>query len=465
MQESYIVHVWCGCFNVSSHGSLGSYYMKYEYIYFKLPVFLQNILVNIQGLRLLKRRFGGDSEKIVRSYLKSDISKVDKLKLAEFLINAQRSPFWNKRFAEYGVNLIGEVDPLREVAKLPVLTKQEVRNNWNDIALLDDPTVIESVTSGSTGTALKVIHDVNSERHQWAVWERDRRTHGVGVGTWMGWFGGKPIVPKLQNKPPYWRVCYPLKQIMFSIDHLNDKTITSYFNKVNKAKLPWLHGYPSQLTLFASLIKKNGLGGMPSLKLVTTGSESLLPHQKQLMEEVFNVPVRQCYGLAEGVAAITEDTLGRFVVNQDFAYVELLPLEQGGGHERRIVGTNYNNSSFPLIRYFTGDVATVGEGGRVVEIDGRMDDYISLPDGRKIGRLYQMFKATSNISEAQVYQSTLTSITLRIVKSNNYTLKDEELILEDARRRFGEAMNVSVEYFDSIPKTRTGKLRLVVSDL
>lgn len=439
--------------------------MNYEKIYFKLPIFLQAALVNFQGYRIFKRRFGSAGKKFLQYYLQSDINTVDNIKLKKFLLNAERSPFWKKRFIKYDVNLTGNFDPIRELSKLPLLTKQDVRENWDEIALPNTPNSFYSVTSGSTGTALTVVQTIEFERHQWAVWERDRKTHGVGIDTWMGWFGGKPIVSKSQSKPPYWRTCYPLKQVMFSISHLNDKTVFDYFSKIKSSKLPWLHGYPSQLSLLASLIKKHELGELPDLKLVSIGSESLLPHQKKLLEEVLKVPVRQCYGLAEGVAAITEDKDGELMPNQDFAYMELVPLENGGEYEKRIVGTNYNNFSFPLIRYFTGDVATVDAGQNISSIDGRVDDYICIPDGTKIGRLYQMFKATNNISEAQVYQPDLTSVVLRIVKSVGYSQKDEDLVLKDANERFGDKLQVRIEYLDSIPKTRTGKLRLVVSDI
>lgn len=439
--------------------------MKYEFLYFKLPVLFQTILVNVQGFRLFKRRFAGSSEALVQHYLNSDMNAVDAVKLRKFLLNAKRAPFWKRRFEEFGVELCGDFDPIKEIKKLPVLTKEEVRENWADIALLDTPKISKTVTSGSTGTALTVLHTIASERHQWAVWERDRRTHGVGVKVWMGWFGGKPIVPKDQKKPPYWRVCWPLKQVMFSIDHLDDHTASSYFNKVKDAKLSWLHGYPSQLTLFASLVKKYKLGFLPDMKLITVGSESLLPYQKQLLEDVFNVPVRQCYGLAEGVAAITEDKSGRFVINQDFSYVELLRFDGRDTSERRIVGTNYNNLAFPLIRYFTGDIATVGPEGDVLGIDGRVDDYICFSDGSRMGRLYQLFKSTKNVKEAQIYQPDVNSIVLRIVRSEGYSDSDEALILEDARERFRDKVGFKIEYLESIPKTRSGKLRLVVSDV
>lgn len=439
--------------------------MNVQKIYFSMPVILQNLLINIQGYRLYKKRFGKVNNKVFESYMQSDPAKVDLIALREFLLNANNSPYWRKKFNEYNINLVGDFCPTKEISKLPVLTKHEVKENWNDIAIANMPNTSKTVTSGSTGSALTILQTRDSIMHQWAVWERDRRTHGVGVNTWMGWFGGKPIVPIKQKKPPYWRTCYPLKQIMFSISHLNHETVVDYFNKVRSSKLTWLHGYPSQLALFAALIKKYNLGKLPNIKLISTGSESLMPHQKSLMEEVFEAKVVECYGLAEGVSAITQDEQGTFFSNQDFAFTEFFLLEKGvESNKFKIVGTNYRNLSFPLIRYFTGDIATI-ENNEIIAIDGRLDDYILLPNGVRVGRLYHIFQGTQNILEAQIYQPNINEIVIRIVRSDSFSDGDEKIIIKDARERFGDAIDIKIEYLDLITKTKSGKLRLVISDV
>lgn len=175
------------------------YDMNIENIYFSMPVILQNLLINIQGYRLYKERFGKANNAVFESYMQSDFSKVDSIAIRHFLLNANKSRYWRRKFNEYNVCLVGDFCPIKEINKLPILTKQEVQENWKDIALVNMTNTSKTVTSGSTGSALTILETRDSIMHQWAVWERDRRTHGVGVNTWMGWFGGKPIVPIKQK--------------------------------------------------------------------------------------------------------------------------------------------------------------------------------------------------------------------------------------------------------------------------
>ena len=45
---------------------------------------------------------------------------------------------------------------------------------------------------------------------------------------------------------------------MFSPIHLSIDTVENYYNELIKRNLKWIHGYPSQIALFASLIKEKG---------------------------------------------------------------------------------------------------------------------------------------------------------------------------------------------------------------
>lgn len=109
-------------------------------------------------------------------------------------------------------------------------------------------------------------------------------------------------------------------------------------------------------------------------------------------------------------ANISQCLEGFLHVDEDFAAVEFLPA---GGDQYRIVGTNLSNLAFPLIRYDTGDLATLtdaicecGRPGRIVEhLDGRQEDYVVTRSGAQLGRIDHIFKDMINIREAQIRQS------------------------------------------------------------
>jgi len=260
---------------------------------------------------------------------------------------------------------------------------------------------------------------------------------------------------------------------MFSAYHLSEQTAKYYIKALNDYQIPWIHGYPSTLSYLAGLKKDLKLPDMPSLKIITTGAESLLQQQKSLIESVFGVSVKEHYGMAEGVANISEGICGSLHVDEDFAYVEFIPVP-GEKKLFKIIGTNWSNPSFPMLRYDTGDVATVEEkncgckyAGRTISyIDGRIEDFVVLPSGARVGRLDHIFKDMVNINAAQIYQPDNNKIVFKIVPGRDYDKgKDEKMLLNETRKRLGNVIAIDIEYSDEIQKTKTGKVRFVISDL
>ncbi len=264
---------------------------------------------------------------------------------------------------------------------------------------------------------------------------------------------------------------YAANQVLFSAYHLSPKTAKDYVSALNHHQPPWLHGYPSMISLLASLIQEQKLTLKYRPALITTGAESLLEHQRQAIEQVFECPLRQHYGMAEGVANISECEKGSLHVDEDFALVEFIPTQIDSTY--KIIGTSFHNNAFPLVRYDTGDLAVVtgksctcGNKGRVVDsIEGRIEDYLTLPSGRKLGRLDHIFKDCVDIQEAQIYQPSLDRIVLRIVKSSMFGSQIKKQLVAENRKRVGDKIQLDVKYVDRITRTDTGKFKFVISDI
>lgn len=278
-------------------------------------------------------------------------------------------------------------------------------------------------------------------------------------------------MPLSQTIPPYWRWNRPGRQLLFSGYHLSSSTASEYAKALCDSQITWIHGYPSMITLLATFAIEQRLR-LPMIKVVTTGAESLLPSQKSIIEEAFGAPARQHYGQAEGVANISECSQGKMHVDEDYAGVEFVPIE-GNSCSFRVIGTNWHNQAFPLIRYDTGDVVeiesntacTCGRFGRVVRaIDGRVEDYIVLQNGAKIGRLDHVFKDMLNVREAQIVQRREGEIIVRVVPGRHYTPLDEKVLMGELEKRLGDDGKISIQYVDSITRTRSGKLRLVIRE-
>lgn len=439
--------------------------MNSEKIYSYLPLFLQNIALRIKSSRIKKVRYSPEFH-----------SLLDEYNSMTFYSEKEIRAFRDKRLEDFFKLISGNsfyknsaMKSFDDFHKLKILKKADVKENTGLILNENGYHTIDAHTSGTTGSGLIFKTSLRALQEQFAVWWRYRMWHGIEFGLLCGYFGGRRIVPVREKKPPYYRMAPALNELMFSGYHLNEKTAEDYVRGLNKYRPQWLHGYPSMIALLASYILDQNLKLDSEIKWVTIGTENLMPHQSNIIEKAFGVKPLQHYGQAEGAANISECPEGNLHVDEDYSYVEFEKLD---GNQFKIVGTNFTNPVFPLLRYDTGDVVTItgktcgcGRPGRVVdEIDGRSEDYIILKDGTKVGRLDHIFKDMVNIGEAQIVQKQKGKIEVRAVKLKNYSLRDEVLLLNDLRSYLND-IEVDIVYVDRIEKTKNNKLRFVVSEM
>lgn len=447
--------------------------MAAEALYGRLPVFAQNIAATWHGWRLARRRFDREFAAILAGYRNREFGSRAQAaacrdeRLRCFVAAAARLPYYQARFARCGV-VPASVRTLADLQRLPVLDKRTVQQAGHELAAAPAGRQLTCHTSGSTGAGLEFPATRRAEREQYAVWWRYRLAHGIGLATPCLYLGGRQVVPAHQRGPPFWRYNRAGRQMLFSAYHLSAATAPAYLAAMRVSGAEWLHGYPSMVALLAGHALR--LGQRLPLRWVTLAAENVLASQRQTIHRAFGVAPVEHYGLAEAVASFSECPRGRLHVDEEFAAVEFLPL---GGSQFRVIGTNLSNPAYPLLRYDTGDVATVtgsrcdcGRPGRVVDaVDGRREDYVIGRSGAAFGRLDHIFKSAANIREAQIRQTTPGRMTLAVVRGPGYGAGDERKLCAAARTRVGEDVAVDVAYVEALPRTAAGKLRFVASAL
>jgi phenylacetate-CoA ligase len=144
-----------------------------------------------------------------------------------------------------------------------------------------------------------------------------------------------------------------------------------------------------------------------------------LAYQRNAIEEAFGAPVWDRYGTAEFAVSMTECRERNLHVDMEYCIVEVEVREETEEYVRGpLLVTGLANNVTPFLRYRIGDGGTklkspcpCGRAGDVfLDVDGRSDDYVVTPDGRKIGRLDHIFKDQRGVIEAQIRQDETDSI-------------------------------------------------------
>lgn len=452
-------------------------------IYSRLPVSFQNLLCSLYGYKLEHQRYGKDYHHIFESLVESDFWPKDQImaykeeqlsKIIEYAF--KHCPYYRQRYTSLGLSP-RDFTGIESLKKFPVLTKEDVRTNWQGM-LSDEYDVRQLIpyhTSGSTGKALDFYWTKHNLQFYWAVVWRGRHRFGISKGDLHLNFSGKIVVPITQNKPPYWRYNKALNQYMLNMQHISERKIKDIAGFINEHDFDFFVGYPSIINALAVLVKEAGINIKKSPKYIFSSAEKMYDYQKQCIESVFHGShIVEHYGFSENVAAASK--CNDYVYHEDFelGHLELEnPQKVEKGYVGSMLSTGFQNLAMPFIRYEIGDVATFSDKqcscGRnsqiIVDIDGRLEDYIITPEGTRIMRLDYIFKNTSSIKECQVTQKELGSIVIRIVKRDDFSKRTEENIIENIHKMISPSFKVLFEYVDEIPRTKAGKFKAVVSEL
>ncbi|MGH7467508.1 MAG: phenylacetate--CoA ligase family protein [Longimicrobiales bacterium] len=444
-------------------------------IYYRCPVWLQNMLVSGQGLRLRRLRYGGLHDHRLTALLRSQwlgpeqIQALQLTLLSGTLRHARETvPLYQERGLP--AQELRDFEELRAVA---ILRKDDLRAPFHQIVSRNyhSQRLSEVHTGGTTGKPLTIYCDRRTLQHNFAFFSRLRAWAGIEPGARTATFAGRTIVAPAQQRPPYWRKNAASNAMLFSSYHLSPDTLPDYVRGLTDFAPALIDSYPSSIEPIARYLRDQRITSIRPRAIVTS-SETLYPAVRTLIQEAFACPVFDYYGAAEMAALVTQCEAGSYHVNPEFGFLELLqngePVRAGESGE--IIATGFLNPVMPLIRYATGDIASWKAGDcscgrsfpRLEQIEGRKDDVIITPEGRRVGRLDPIFKAVSSIHEAQIVQQRLDHIEVQLV-GDSIPPGEEAALRDELRRRLGSSMRIDLVLVPRIERSTAGKLRTVVN--
>jgi phenylacetate-CoA ligase len=454
-----------------------------DVLYRALPAAMQSRVISHYGRRIKRERF---NESFVRwqelfrrseRFSAADLRSYQDERLASLVAHAfDHVPYYRRIFDSLGLKP-GDVRSVEDLAKLPVLTKGDIRAHFRDLTSTDRRQGRTRLghTSGTTGAPLEILWDEGVDvLHNAALW-RHRGWGGFTFGQPYASLLGRVIVPPENRRPPFYRVNRPWNQYLFSSFHLSAAFLPHYLEALERHDVRFLEAYPSTAYILARYLES--AGSVYRMKAVFTSSETLLPMQREVIEERFQCRVFDYYGMAERVmfSGECERHAGHHLF-MDYGVTEVVDdagAPVGPGGLGRLVLTGLHNYRMPLIRYEIGDVSGVRTEpcpcGRTLPllhaVTTKAEDIVVTPEGRLISSsvLTHPFKPLTTIEKSQLVQEDPAHITVNIVRKPGYTEADTVHLVSAIRSRVGAGVSVRVVYVDDIPRGANGKYRWVIS--
>ncbi len=452
-------------------------------LYDLLPTPLQHAVVVAEGWRTYRARFGAPYHSALTELRRTDFASPEAVRddqerrLREAVHWAATTvPYYRDLFRKEGI----EPDSIRTVddlARVPILEKETVRSRTIDFRSEEIPSrdIIPGHTSGTTGTAMALFHTREAFGWEYAVIWRQRGWYGIRLGDRFAGFGGQLVVPVSKSTPPFWRYDRARRRMLFSLYHMGSEHLPAYVEALRRGYRFW-QGYPSSIGIIAQYLLETGTDlGPAAPHAIFTSSETLFEYQRKRIGDSTGALVADRYGNSELAVSALQCPDGSYHVDTEFGVVEIDAHERGEGWIRgEVIATGFANRAMPFLRYRTGDIATLREGrdcpcGRsrpiLESIDGRIEDHVVTPDGRRLGRLDHVFKDTLQIREAQLYQPSPERLVVRIVPRPGYGDRDQDYLERELRSRLGRDILIHYEQVESIPRSANGKFRAVISDV
>jgi phenylacetate-CoA ligase len=390
---------------------------------------------------------------------------------------ARDCPFYARRLAEAGVRP-SQIRGPDDLAKLPVLTKAEVRANLADMlsrAVRQDD-LMEFRTGGSTGTplALYITEAVSEQRN--AAARRSNR--------WTGWEVGEPFAAVWGNPKLPATVKERLRQhLLEPVLYLDTMAVTpdavaAFAAAWQRLRPTLLFGHAHSLYLLALMVRDGGIDAVRPRAILST-SMMLLPHERQAIESVFGVKVFDRYGCEEvGLIGCECERHAGLHVNIDHLVVEFLAPDGrpvGPGEAGHVVVTDLLNHAMPFIRYRVEDLAApvasscpCGRGLPLMSaVVGRTADFLVRLDGTRVAGVSLIENSLTRfagIEQMQIVQDEVDRILLRVVPGVRFEEQGRAPLTEYFAATFPGA-RIDLDLVDDIPREPNGKFRFAICRL
>ncbi|MBB3123177.1 phenylacetate-CoA ligase [Mesoflavibacter sabulilitoris] len=449
-----------------------------EKLFFKSPLFLQNLIISLFNTYLYSKRYGRKYKKYKKLFKSQDdlsfneLKNIQNEKFIKFINEAKfKSTFYKKFYKNIDLSTIKSIS---DIHKLPILKKEDLRKNINEVHTIKPKDGIISKTGGTTGKPLKVVFTIDDTNRRYAYLDNFRGQYGYKLGKKTAWFSGKNLLSKKDIKNNrFWKYDFINKVRYYSTFHINENYLKYYLNDLINFKPEFIVGFPSTLLEIANYGKRNGIVfPKNTIKAIFPTAETVSKEVRQILSIYYNTIVIDQYASSEGAPFIFQCKEGNYHLDIRTGVFEVLDHDNREVNQGRLVVTSFTTHGTPLIRYDIGDMikksdspkcSCNNENPKIDKVIGRLNDYIFSKETGKInlGNVSNTLKGVEGIIKFQVVQKSIEEITILIVTDETFDKKNEKIFLKNWRDRVGQIMKIHVRRVDKILVEKSGKFRIV----
>jgi phenylacetate-CoA ligase len=423
----------------------------------------------------------------LRKLLVTQFQRPDEIrKLQEGKLNivlrcaCERVPFYRERIRQAGLRP-DDLERPDALSEIPVLTKKDIQDAGDSI-LYPEPSEKYrwEITSGSTGTPLRCRRSLDSYGWHRANNLRNLSWFGVRPGERQARVWGVPIEIKERRREQFRD--FMLNRRRISAFGLDESDLEKSMARLRAYAPMYLYGYPSAIHALARhvLAEPRSQAGGWRPQVVMTTAEMLFEDQLLDIGKAFRCPVAGEYGASELTVMASTCPEGTLHLNDESIITEYeatdLIIDDQPAY--RLIFTDLNNLSMPMIRYSIGDLGRplkepcpCGRGlGSLKILGGREVVVLRTPSGKRIhGSIFSYLGKSilirGGILHFRAVQNRPDLLEIEIVKGASFRPDClQELEKEVEQRTSGEIRIRFLEVPRIIPES-SGKLRYFISNL
>lgn len=315
--------------------------------------------------------------------------------------------FYNQYYSKHKFNP-ERLKSFEDIERIPIVTKDDLKKYSIELRSSKQKGRILTNTGGTSGEPLDFYLDSSAFAREWAhmhyIWSKLGYDKVHLKLTFRGKNLGKiPIKYNPIHNEYIINGYLPFNEISSAIREIIDRQSNIY-----------LHGYPSSIYNFACYCstENHNLAEMLRNKLrgVLLGSEYPAPIYRDMIEKIFQTDTLSWYGHSE-MTVLAYESKDKYIYNplHSYGYCEAIQLDDS---DHRLIGTSYDNTTSPFIRYDSGDLITPDSNKGLLEkfkiSSGRVGEFIIDSNGHQVsltalifGRHHDIFRTAKFIQVKQ----------------------------------------------------------------